>query len=96
MDDLISRREAIDSLAEWNDAAITNRLNNLPSAQQWTPCSERLPDAGEYYFVTVQYFGWNCTEYRETDIAKYELDGWRSRHNVLAWMSLPEPWFPSY
>ena len=29
--DLISRQEAIDSLAEWNDAAITNRLNNLPS-----------------------------------------------------------------
>lgn len=28
-DDLISRREAIDTLAEWNDAAITNRLNNL-------------------------------------------------------------------
>lgn len=29
--DLISRREAIDSLAEWHDEAINNRLNNLPS-----------------------------------------------------------------
>lgn len=28
--DLIVRQEAIDSLAEWHDAAITNRLNNLP------------------------------------------------------------------
>ena len=64
----------------------------LPSAQQWIPVSERLPDAGEYYFVTVQYIGWNCTEYREIDIAKYELDGWRSCHNVLAWCPLPEPW----
>lgn len=32
-DDLILRQAAIDTLAEWNDAAITNRLNNLPSAQ---------------------------------------------------------------
>lgn len=29
--DLISRQEAIDALAEWNDAAIINRLNNLSS-----------------------------------------------------------------
>jgi len=28
-DDLISRQDAIDTLAEWNDDAITNRLNNL-------------------------------------------------------------------
>ena len=33
MNDLISRQAAIDALAEWHDAAITNRLNNLPSAQ---------------------------------------------------------------
>lgn len=29
MDDLISRKGAIDTLAEWNDEAINNRLNNL-------------------------------------------------------------------
>lgn len=29
MDDLISRKGAIDALAEWNDLAINNRLNNL-------------------------------------------------------------------
>ncbi len=33
MDDTISRQAAIDALAEWHDEAITNRLNNLPSAQ---------------------------------------------------------------
>ena len=33
VEDLISRRAAIDVLAEWHDEAITNRLNNLPSAQ---------------------------------------------------------------
>ena len=31
--DSISRQAAIDALAEWHDEAITNRLNNLPSAQ---------------------------------------------------------------
>ena len=29
--DVISRQAAIDTLAEWNDEAINNRLNNLPS-----------------------------------------------------------------
>lgn len=38
--DCISRQAAIEALAEWHDAAITNRLNNLPPAQQWIPCSE--------------------------------------------------------
>lgn len=28
--DLINRQAAIDALAEWDDAAINNRLNNLP------------------------------------------------------------------
>ena len=69
-----------------------------PSAQRWIPCSERLPDAGEYYFVTVQHFGWNCTEYREIDIAKYWFDGWHKDGTALevgtvsAWCELPEPW----
>lgn len=29
--DCISRRAAVDALAEWHDSAITNRLNNLPT-----------------------------------------------------------------
>ena len=33
MDDMISRQAALDALEEWHDEAITNRLNNLPSAQ---------------------------------------------------------------
>lgn len=58
----------------------------------WTPCSERLPGRGEYYLVTRQYFGWNCTEYREIDIAKYDFDGWHKADNVLAWCELPKPY----
>lgn len=64
----------------------------MKNVSHWIPCSERLPEPGEYYLVTRKYFGWNCTEYRTIDIAKYELDGWRSCHNVLAWMPLPKPY----
>jgi hypothetical protein len=45
-------------LAEWHDAAITNRLNNLPSAQpeqRWIPCSERLPDEDYWTGANFQY-----------------------------------------
>ena len=107
LDDNISRQEALRIFEEhcypvrydhnsidkgMTLPGIVEVLNMTPSAQQWIPCSERLPDAGEYYFVTVQYYGWDCTECRTIDIAKYELDGWRSCHNVLAWCPLPEPW----
>ena len=62
------------------------------SASQWIPCSERLPEPGKYYLVTRQTFGWNCTEYREIDIAKYDFDGWHKATKVLAWCELPKPW----
>jgi len=45
-DDAISRQAAIDSLAEWHDDAITNRLNNLPPAQPEHLCTvmERIKE----------------------------------------------------
>ena len=58
----------------------------------WIPCSERLPEPGECYLVTTQFFGWNCTEYREIDIAKYDFDGWHKANTVLAWCELPKPY----
>ena len=93
---LISRQAALDVLAEWHDEAITNRLNNLPSAQpKWIPCNERLPGDDEEVIVS-------CTD----DSGDYSLDyttvGWHYKglwvvNNersflVRAWMPLPEPW----
>ena len=82
--------------------AVMCDLDKVPSVapkQRWIPCSKRLPEPGEYYFVTRQYFGWNCTEYREIDIAKYDSDGWHKGDNtssitVLAWCELDvlKPW----
>lgn len=39
--DLISRQETIDALAEWNDAAINNRINNLATMAELKPLAFR-------------------------------------------------------
>ena len=67
MDDFISRQAAIDALAKFvpyviddlSTESYTNGLTDaynlicqLPSAQQWIPCSERLPEDLEEVNVT--------------------------------------------
>ena len=89
-----SRRYKLGDIWELNFDEIREVINALPAADpHWIPCSERLPMPGEYYLVTRQFFGWNCTEYREIDIAKYDFDGWHTKATkVLAWCELPKPW----
>ena len=61
--------------------------------EQWIPCSTALPKQDGDYLVTKKSFGWNCTEYIETDIARYEKkDGWHKADTVLAWCELPTPY----
>ena len=93
-DDLISRQAAIDALAEWHDEAITNRLNNLPSAQQWIPCTpETMPKVRE----------WVLCQCRAgiMDVLRLTEDGdWNKNYPhaeymggfVIAWMPLPDSW----
>ena len=69
--DLISRQAAIESLAEWHDDAITNRLNNLPSAQ---------PNLSEAYSKAV--FTW-LMDYQ---IRAAELKGRYTPYEVLSWV----------
>lgn len=65
----------------------------LPAQPGWIPCSTALPKQDGDYLVTKKSFGWNCTEYIETDIARYEKkDGWHKADTVLAWCELPTPW----
>ena len=63
MDDLISRQAAIDALNKMkiyrpldSDRYVIsdclNKIVNLPSAQQWIPCSDRLPKEEGEYLVT--------------------------------------------
>lgn len=54
----------------------------------WIPCSERLPNVGEYVFRTIRKIGWDGAEYKAVDIGLYDTnDG-----SIIAWMPLPRPW----
>ena len=54
----------------------------------WTPCSERLPDDGEEYLVTVQ-----CDGHSIVDIDQCFSYGWDDYGaDVIAWMPLPTPY----
>ncbi|MBE6121178.1 MAG: DUF551 domain-containing protein [Erysipelotrichaceae bacterium] len=76
--------------------AVEVAIKKLPSAQQWIPCSERLPKYDETVLV------WYCGETRIgylTDIS--ENDVWvlhgsfpfkHDEKKVVAWMELPEPY----
>lgn len=59
MDDVIYREDALERLRsipadlgrrELDDSI--KAIENMPSAQQWIPCSERLPDKEGEYLVT--------------------------------------------
>ena len=100
MNDLIYRQEVIDAIGDvhpldYNAIAIRDRIKALPSANQWIPCSERLPQ----HNIRVLVIDKN----NEIDIAELvdysdinEPDEWWSYeykvHDPIAWMPLPEPW----
>ena len=99
MDDLISRQAAIDEvnrLAEffwekWHEhapstIAVTDALKEIPSAQQWIPCDEGLPE--ELALVLV-------SDGRKTRIAYRKGFLWYHESclgDIEAWMPLPEPY----
>ena len=80
----------------WNDA-IDAVMDNEPSAQpeqRWIPCSERLPEHGGRYLISV-LDGIN----RRTTVAPYlprckawAMNGRMAYWKVIAWLPLPEPY----
>lgn len=65
-------------------------LNRMPPAQQWIPCSERLPEDETVVLV--------CTEDEFMYLAERtcgnweEITGFCSVNDTVAWMPLPEPY----
>ena len=100
MNDLISRQAAIDWLKNEWDGMVTSvfkGIENLPSAQQWIPCSERLPEEDFWngrgrqfsYHVLVTIVNHENDDEQFTDIAQ-TVDGiWRLSHDVDGDCSLP-------
>ena len=95
MSDLISRKAAIDAVAEglkntfieYRDVA-EKMIGKIPSAQHWIPCSERLPEEDEQVFVYLfddsPYIAWFCGGRWHTE--EFTLD---KDDEPTAWMPLP-------
>ena len=85
---------------DWRRIAdIRENLIALPSAKQWIPCSERLPEEKEASYWICTDGGYQC-QVRWTEDAGFGKHGnWRWHHmdypqysKVIAWMPLPEPY----
>ena len=61
-----------------------NIIEDLPSAQQWIPCSERLPGQNGKYLVVGRQ--------KAINILKFDGGRWYGKWGVVAWMPLPEPY----
>lgn len=119
MSDLISRETALNALGErsltWTGGDYelgcrnqydTDRLaiETVPSAQQWIPCSERMPEEDHWLGGSGRQFSdevlVSVVNGDDEDIWTYisqTIDGeWAlelPRHcKIIAWMPLPEPY----
>ncbi len=109
MSDLISRKSV---LALAKDVTLeggakhrcidASQIHELPSAQQWIPCSERLPNTSGTYIVTRWFCKGESDERLLPDACYFDgTDTWyddnRINHSrsyvtdtIVAWMPLPE------
>lgn len=73
--------------------AFKRMLDNIPTADGWIPMSERPPEVGQYVLISIRsLMGMNYVA-----TATFQGDYWESIFDldweeVLAWMSLPEPY----
>lgn len=115
--DLIRRQDAIDAVKRicWNCSNTichdligeVSALQALPPAQQWIPCSERLPEVSEAYIVSgKQKYEFETEWSYFVDVAVLDPTGegyigpwqtfvdWKEGQEtyITAWMKLPEPY----
>lgn len=109
-DDLISRQDAINLLKEWSDGysyieveteSAIKDFQHLPSAQQWIPVTERLPEKyiGQWLCCTsdgdimVLPYDTPGDGTKECVFYQWDDDGYfYQTFDVIAWMPLPEPY----
>lgn len=113
-DDSISRKAAIDAVEKESQVdgaygymdtkSIVDLLMDLPSAQQWIPVSDRLPEELHDVLITKEPFKIKGYEQnviiaeRSADPRSGKIEWWSPEFgtltdkSVLAWMPLPEPW----
>ena len=92
--------ESLDIYLQAHDH-ICEIISMLPSAQQWVPCEERLPEkpygclvtvwdenpmTGEMFENLLPYFvGWDGEQWND-------YDGQQCPFEVIAWQYLPKPY----
>lgn len=86
MIDSISRKAAIDAFYQypnvnWITLDVMEKIKELPSAQQWTPVSEKPIPKG-LVFVT----------YNDGDVDLLSQPTSYRRGDIVAWMPSPESW----
>ena len=111
--DLISREDALDCFHDWVDKygdvhtademVEYQRIEALPPADRWIPCSERMPESTDEVLTTYIVNGEKKRRFVET-ASWYDSDEgyWSSpwdeyrvmgtKKEVIAWCELPEPW----
>ena len=116
MSDYIDRQQAIDAVGKepyvadidgaptrvYRDVDVMWELYHLPSAQQWIPVEERLPEDGVYVLICdgEHFKDYDCKNGAYSQIAvgwteHGEFRCWDDRTHmsrVIAWMPLPEPY----
>lgn len=65
---------------------VIEYLKQMPPAQKWIPCSERLPEVNERCLCTYEFNEGTCV-----DFGLYTKRGWFVS-GVTAWMPLPDPY----
>ncbi len=78
---------------------IDGYLKAKEEAQEWIPCSERLPENNCQCIVTAKVKHVDCYPDYEVDTADYTdgifttaNDCWWDIESIIAWMPLPEPY----
>ena len=102
MGDLISRKWLMECVEEgwikFETEKDENKFIHLvrdtaPSAQQWIPCSERLPEENKAILLGVKY----KDDFKMFVTARMDITYWQGlgrdiKCQEMRWMPLPEPW----
>lgn len=85
MIDTIYREDALAEFVDGRDVFdIMASIEDLPSSNEWIPCSERLPEPYESVIVT---------DSKGRVFENYRIKiGWSKGFNIIAWQPLPNPY----
>lgn len=104
MNDLISRKAAIEAIRGCNffiynnlplmhsESDLIDAIKVVPSATQWTPVEERLPEDDETVLCTLSWGGVQAFKFMGKRWYGFGFTQPVRRDYVLAWMPLPEPY----